>query len=75
MPLSDYELEMVRLIDTQVALLRQKKATDAVILVTLADFVPEVRCLAQANNQIALELLQQPYPDFYHFFQLLTQFA
>ncbi|HFL3480559.1 TPA: hypothetical protein ACG3OI_003524, partial [Legionella pneumophila] len=44
--LSDHDKEIIRLVDNQVKLLIERTAPDHVIISTLIDFIPDVRCIA-----------------------------
>lgn len=71
MKLSDHDKEMIRLIDEQVKRLVERKASDLVIIKTLADFIPELRCLVSAACEKQLDLYCREYRYFNGFLQLI----
>lgn len=71
MKLSDHDKEMIRLIDEQVKHLVEQKASDLLIVKTLADFIPELRCLVGSTCEKQLDLYCREYHYFNCFLQLI----
>lgn len=71
MKLSDHDKEMIRLVDEQVKLLVERKASDVLIVKTLASFIPELRCLVSAACEKQLDLYCREYRYFNGFLRLI----
>lgn len=71
MTLSDHDKEMIRLIDEQVKHLIDRKASDLMIIKTLVDFIPELRCLMSAACEKQLDLYCREYRYFNCLLQLI----
>ncbi|HAT3877923.1 TPA: hypothetical protein I8669_002757 [Legionella pneumophila] len=69
--LSDNDKEIIRLVDNQVKLLIERQAADHVIVSTLIDFIPEVRCMVTATCEKQLDLYCKEYQHFNYFLQLI----
>ena len=54
--LTDLDRQLICIIEEQVRLLRNKKAPDAVIINTLIDLVPDVKCLVNSSDDAYLTL-------------------
>ncbi|CDZ76817.1 hypothetical protein BN59_01093 [Legionella massiliensis] len=72
MTLSEHEKEIIRLVDEQVKQLVEKNASDILIVQTLADFIPELRCLLSSTSEKQLDLYCREYLHFNRFLQLIT---
>ena len=73
MTLSEHDKELIRVINTQVQQLLERKAPDHMLITTLMDFIPEVQCMANATCEKQLDLYCREYPDFNYFLQLVSQ--
>lgn len=73
MTLSDHEKELIRVIDVQVEQMIARNAPEHVIVTTLMDFIPEVRCMVNATCEKQLDLYCREYPQFNYFLQLISQ--
>lgn len=71
MKLSDHDKEMIRLVDEQVKHLVERKASDVLIIKTLSDFIPELRCLLNATCEKQLDLYCRKYRYFNCLLQLI----
>ncbi|KTC83705.1 hypothetical protein [Legionella brunensis] len=71
--LSDHEKETIRLVDNQVKLLLERKTQDHIIISTLFDFIPEVRCMVTSTCENQFNLYCQEYQHFNFFLQLINQ--
>lgn len=71
MKLSDHDKEMIRLVDEQVKNLVERKVSDLLIIKTLADFIPELRCLLSATCEKQLDLYCREYRHFNRFLLLI----
>lgn len=71
MKLSGHDKEMIRLVDEQVKRLVERKASDLTIIKTLADFIPELRCLVGAACEKQLDLYCREYRYFNGFLCLI----
>lgn len=71
--LSDHDKEIIRLVETQVKLLIERTAPDHVIISTLIDFIPDVRCMVTATCEKQLDLYCKEYQHFNYFLQLINQ--
>ncbi|KTC67858.1 Uncharacterised protein [Legionella bozemanae] len=71
--LSDHDKELIRLIDAQAKQLMERNAPDHVIVTTLMDFIPDVRCMVNATCEKQLDLYCREYPHFNYFLQLISQ--
>ncbi|MGQ3890232.1 hypothetical protein ACQUW5_14555 [Legionella sp. CNM-1927-20] len=69
---SDDDKELIRLIDFQVGQLIEKQTPDHVIITTLFDFIPDVKCLVNATCEKQLELYSSEYQHFNYFLQLIS---
>lgn len=49
MTLSDHDKELIRIIDAQVEQLIERNAPEHVIVTTLMDFIPDMRCMVNAT--------------------------
>lgn len=72
MTLSDYDKELIRIIDAQVEQLIEKNAPEHVIVTTLMDFIPDVRCMVNATCEKQLDLYCREYKHFNYFLQLIS---
>lgn len=73
MTLSDHDKELIRIIDTQVEHLIERNVPEHVIVTTLMDFIPDVRCMVNATCDKQLDLYCREHPNFNYFLQLLSQ--
>jgi hypothetical protein len=73
--LSDQDKEIIRLVEAQVKLLIEKTAPDHVIVSTLIDFIPDVRCIVTATCEKQLDLYCKEYQHFNYFLQLINQYS
>jgi hypothetical protein len=71
--LSDQDKEIIRLVEAQVKLLIERTAPDHVIVLTLIDFIPHVRCIVTATCEKQLDLYCKEYQHFNYFLQLINQ--
>jgi hypothetical protein len=70
--LSDKDKEIIRLVEAQVKLLIERTAPDHVIVSTLIDFIPDVRCIVTATCEKQLDLYCKEYQHFNYFLQLIN---
>lgn len=70
--LTELDKQLIRTIDNQVKLLLEKSADNATIINTLFDFIPDVKCLLDADNDKLLELHCLEYTDFSYFTGLVN---
>ncbi|HHW4982784.1 TPA: hypothetical protein ACU0X8_002338 [Legionella anisa] len=73
MTLSDHDKELIRIIDAQVEQLIEKNAPEHVIVTTLMDFIPDVRCMVNATCEKQLDLYCREYSHFNYFLKLISQ--
>lgn len=71
MKITSHEKEQIKLIDEQIRMLHQKNASDETLLLTLVDFIPEVKCLIENAKSSDLAELCAKYEDFNYFLNLL----
>lgn len=71
--LSDKDKEIIRLVEAQVKLLIERTAPDHVIVSTLIDFIPDVRCIVTATCEKQLDLYCKEYQHFNYVLQLINQ--
>ncbi|QMT62104.1 hypothetical protein [Legionella sp. PC997] len=71
--LSDHDKELIRVINIQVEQLLERNVPEHVIVTTLMDFIPDVRCMINATCEKQLELYCREYPQFNYFLQLISQ--
>ncbi|STX52363.1 Uncharacterised protein [Legionella busanensis] len=71
-PLSDDDKELIRLIDIQVEQLIEKQTPDHLIITTLFDFIPNVKCLVNATGEKKLQSYCSEYQHFNYFLQLIS---
>ncbi|HAU0213579.1 TPA: hypothetical protein JBF28_15170 [Legionella pneumophila] len=71
--LSDQDKEIIRLVEAQVKLLIERTAPDHVIVSTLINFIPDVRCIVTATCEKQLDLYCKEYQHFNYFLQLINQ--
>ena len=71
--LSNHDKELIRVIDSQVELLVEKKAPEHVIIDALFDFIPEVQCMVNGSCEKQLDLYYKEYQSFDYFVQLVNQ--
>lgn len=69
--LTELDKQLINTIDGQVGLLLNKSATDLTIINTLIDFIPEVKCLLNSDNDKLLELHFMEYKNFAYFATLI----
>jgi len=69
--LSDTDKQLISTIDNQVKLLFDKSASDSTIINTLFDFIPDVKCLLDSDNNKLLELHCLEYTSFAYFAKLV----
>ena len=69
--LTELDKQLINTIDGQVGLLLNKSATDLTIINTLIDFIPEVKCLLNSDNDKLLELHFMEYKNFAYFAKLI----
>ncbi|HHI9467082.1 TPA: hypothetical protein ACP9DH_002890 [Legionella anisa] len=70
---SDHDKELIRVIDVQVEQLVERNAPEHVLVTTLIDFIPDVRCIANAMCEKQLDLYCREYQHFNYFLQLISQ--
>lgn len=70
--LSEHDKEIISLIDTQVKVLIERKTSDHVIISTLIEFIPEVRCFTTATCENDMNLYSKNYQYFNYFLQLIN---
>ena len=70
--LSDLDKQLILLIDKQVGLLLEKSSTDSIIINTLFDFIPDVKCLLDSDNDKLLEMHCLEYTNFTYFARLVA---
>ncbi|CEK11805.1 hypothetical protein [Legionella hackeliae] len=73
--LSDHDKEIIRMVDSQVKLLLERKTQDHIIISTLIDFIPEVRCMVSSTCESQFHLYCEEYQHFNYFLQLINQFS
>ncbi len=71
MQLSDHDKQIIQTINEQVNILIRKGASDSVLIDTLIDFVPDIKCIINAVEDKNLQLFTQEYQSFNHFVSLL----
>ena len=69
--LTDLDRQLISTIEEQMRLLRNKKAPDAVIINTLIDLVPDVKCLVNSSDDAYLKLYGMEYKNFAYFAELI----
>lgn len=69
--LTELDKQLISTINGQVGLLLNKSATDLTIINTLIDFIPEVKCLLNSDNDKLLELHCMEYKNFAYFAKLI----
>ncbi|HFD8252058.1 TPA: hypothetical protein ACMWW0_003250 [Legionella pneumophila] len=73
MTLSDHDKELIRIIDAQVEQLIERNAPEHVIVTTLMDFIPDMRCMVNATCEKQLDLYCREYPYFNYILQVINQ--
>ena len=68
---SELDRQLIRAINEQVALLHERNASNATIINTLMDFIPDVKCLIGSDNDKLLELHCREYQHFAYFADLI----
>jgi len=71
--LTELDKQTIATIDEQVAMLLEKSATDVSIVNTLIDFIPDVKCLLDADGDKQLVLHCRAYPNFTYFANLIEE--
>jgi len=71
--LTELDKQTIATIDEQVAMLLEKSATDVSIVNTLIDFIPDVKCLLNADYDKQLLLHCTAYPNFTYFANLIEE--
>lgn len=72
MIISDYDKNQMKLIDEQVANLKNKNASDEAILESLIDFVPDTTCLVENIETSDLQQYLARYNGFAYFISLIS---
>lgn len=70
--LTHRDKEMIRVIDLQVSQLLDKKAPDYLIISTLIDWIPDVKCLMDSICEKQLDLYCKDYLNFNYFLQVIN---
>lgn len=72
MSLTSQEKEKIALIDSQVKLLQDKGASDAIILNSLIDFVAETKCIVESSDTDELNEQLRIYNGFASFLSIVS---
>lgn len=70
--MNDYDKEIIKIIDDQVKILKEKKAEDTTIINTLTDFIPDVMCYLDSIDKGHIDIDPNRYPNFAYFAKLLS---
>ena len=70
--LNDDDKRLIGVVNEQVNLLLDKSATDTTIINTLIDFIPDVKCLMNGDNDKELALYCSEYAGFSYFANLIA---
>jgi hypothetical protein len=70
--LTDRDQEMIRLIDAQAGQLIDENIPDHLIITTLIDWIPDVKCLMNSTCEKQLDLYCKEYLNFNYFLQLIA---
>lgn len=71
--LNEYDRQLIHTIDNQVGMLLDKFSSDAIILNTLMNFIPDVKCLLNNHHEKLLEMNCLEYKNFAYFAALLEK--
>jgi hypothetical protein len=69
--LSDHEKQIIATINEQVKLLLEKSASESIIVNTLFDFIPDVKCILNSTEEKELQLYLANYTNFAYFLTLI----
>jgi len=62
--LTTTDKQLISTVNEQVGLLLQKSASDSTIVNTMIDFIPDIKCLLNNDNDKLLELHCMEYQNF-----------
>ena len=69
--LTTTDKQLICTVNEQVGLLLQKSASDSTIVNTMIDFIPDVKCLLNNDNDKLLELHYMEHKNFAYFAKLI----
>lgn len=69
--LNEQDNQLIYTVNEQVGMLLDKSAGDTVIINTLIDFIPDVKCLLNSHHDKLLELNCMEYENFAYFATLI----